>query len=231
MRVSAIVLAAGKGLRFKPGVPKPLALIGSKPAVIHCLLAFERSKAVSEIIVVVNPVTRPGIERAIRRFGIRKAGRIVLGGRRRQDSVRCGLAALGKQKSAGDLVLIHDAARPFIDKRTLALLLLKAKRIGAAVPAVPVKSTVKRGARSKTGVLVAETVNRKDLWEIQTPQAFRRGLIEKAHARFKDMNVTDDAMLVERTGARVAIVPGSYTNIKITTPEDLVFAKAIAKKA
>lgn len=231
MFVSAIVLAAGKGERFKLRVPKPLVRINSKPAVLYSLVTLSSIPSVRDIIVVVNSRTRTGIEKAIRKYNIRKVKRIVSGGRMRQDSVRCGLQALDKKS---DLVLIHDGARPFIEKKAIVLLLREAGRTGAAILGVPVKATIKeaisRQLSAVSRLFVKRTLNRSALWEIQTPQAFKRSLIVRAHERYAGCEVTDDAMLVEKLGVRVSIVMGAYTNIKITTPEDLVLAEAIARK-
>jgi 2-C-methyl-D-erythritol 4-phosphate cytidylyltransferase len=219
----AIVLAAGRGLRFKSKVPKPLVKINSKPAIAYSLEEFNRHPSVSGIIVVVNPANRSAVASVIRRRRIKKVSSIVLGGRRRQDSVLNGLKAI---KDCATLVLIHDAARPFISAKIISALIKEAKDSGAAIPAVPVRSTIKK---VNLGLFVEETVERKNLWEVQTPQAFRKELLLKAYRRCGRLDVTDDAMLVEKSGAKVKIVEGSYNNIKITTPQDLVLAEAISK--
>lgn len=220
---SAILLAAGKGRRFKRGVSKPLVMVGSRPLIAYSLSVLQAHPAIRDIAVVVNKRNRKGIARLVSRGRFSKVNRIILGGRRRQDSVRKGLEALAG-KSA--LVLIHDAARPFIDARTVSSVVSLARRAGAAVVAVPVKATLKRVA----GRTVKETVRREGLWEAQTPQVFDRETIIEAHRRFGRESVTDDAMLAERMGVRPAVVKGSYFNIKVTTPEDMVVAEAIAKE-
>jgi 2-C-methyl-D-erythritol 4-phosphate cytidylyltransferase len=132
-----------------------------------------------------------------------------------------------------NLILIHDAVRPFIDKRILSSVIREAKRYGAAIAGVPVKATIKRvkgqGLSGKSKGRVEKTLNRENIWEIQTPQVFRKDLILKAYKKFGNLDVTDDSMLVEKLGARVGVVLGSYSNIKITIPEDLILAEAIAK--
>jgi 2-C-methyl-D-erythritol 4-phosphate cytidylyltransferase len=221
--IVAIVLAAGRGLRFKSKVPKPLVKINSRPAIAYSLEEFSRHPYISDIIVVANPANRSAVASVIKRRRIKKVSSIVLGGRRRQDSVRNGLRAIN---DCAELVLIHDAARPFINAKIISALIKEAKGFGAAIPAVPVRSTIKK---VNLGLFVKETVDRKNLWEVQTPQAFRKELILKAYRRFGRLDVTDDAMLAEKSGAKVKIVKGTYSNIKITTLQDLVLAEAISK--
>ena len=221
MYLTAILLAAGRGARFKSKTPKPLVKIDSLPVIIHSLSALSKNPYVSEIIVTVNRRNAPGIKECIKRHRIRKVKRIVLGGRRRQDSVSNALKFIGPQIK---LVLIHDAARPFIDKNIISRVIKQAAGCGAAVAGIPVKATIKE-VRSQ---IVAKTLKRNNLWEIQTPQVFKKDLILKAYRRFNRLDATDDATLVERLGKKVCVVRGCYTNLKITTSEDLAVAKAIA---
>jgi 2-C-methyl-D-erythritol 4-phosphate cytidylyltransferase len=237
--LTAIVLAAGKGLRFRSQIPKTLVKINSKPLIIYSLEALSRHPSVKEIIIVVNAGNKKDIVSKIKRYRIKKISRVVEGGKRRQDSVQSGLRAMD---SRTDSVLIHDGVRPFIDKKILTQVVKAGQDYGAAIVGVPVKATIKavhspqspptprlRRAGIVHSIFVEETLKRNNLWEIQTPQVFRKGLILEAYKKFGDLEVTDDAMLVERLGRRVCVVPGSYSNIKITTPEDLVLAEAIAK--
>lgn len=222
MRVTAIVLAAGKGLRFKSGVSKPLAKIANLPAIIYSLRVFDSSSYIKDIIVAVNPENSKRIRKEIKRHGIKKIIAVVSGGRLRQDSVR---KSLGVIDAKTDFVLIHDAARPFVDKALLSRVIKEAKRCGAAIAGVPVKATIKE----LQGRTVARSFDRSNLWEIQTPQVFKKSLILEAYRRFGDTRATDDSSMVEKLGVKVAVAMGSYANIKITTPEDLVIAEAIAK--
>jgi 2-C-methyl-D-erythritol 4-phosphate cytidylyltransferase len=224
MHLSAVVLAAGAGLRFGSRIPKPLVKINSRPIIIHCLEVLSSHPEVTDIIVVVNVKNEKRLIGAISKYCIRKITRIVKGGARRQDSVFNALKTIGANT---DLVLIHDGVRPFIDRRLVSSLINTAKIKGAAVAAVPVKATIKKANAKLT---VEKTVDRENLWEIQTPQVFKRDLIVKAYKRFGNLNVTDDSMLVEKLGVRVSIVPSSYKNIKITTPEDLVIARSYLKR-
>jgi len=222
MYLTAILLAAGRGLRLKSKTPKPLVNLDSLPMISYSLKKLSRDPRVKDIVVVVNPGNSKSITKQISKHHIRKVKRIVFGGKRRQDSVARGLKALDRRT---DLVLIHDAARPFFNEKLIPILSRQALECGAAILGVPVKATVKRVRQS---LVVAETLDRGELWEIQTPQVFKKDLILKAYKRFGHTEVTDDASLVEKLGVKVAVVMGSYLNIKITTPEDLVVAKAIA---
>jgi len=231
MRVSAIVLAAGRGVRFGSGAGKLLSKIRKRPLFVYSLEELSRHHLISDIIVVVNSANREKITRQLRRRGLAKVSKIVLGGRRRQDSVYNGLKALDDETK---LVLIHDSARPFIDRELISSVVNMARRSGAAIVGVPVKATIKTVSRRSYLVsrkcVVKETLDRRRLWEIQTPQVFRKDKLIRAYQRFSGLDVTDDSSLVEKLGMKVSIVMGSYRNIKITTPEDLEIAKAIEKK-
>jgi 2-C-methyl-D-erythritol 4-phosphate cytidylyltransferase len=222
MHVTAIVVAAGRGVRFKSKISKPLVTIDRRPVILYSLRTLSAHPYVKDIIVVVNAGNKKRIAAAIRRHRIGKIARLVLGGPLRQDSVRNGLRVLS---SRADLVLIHDAARPFIDAGMVSAVIQKARTSGAAVAAVPVKATIKR-ARNRQ---VKETVDRRNLWEIQTPQVFKKDLILRAYRKFGSKSVTDDAALVEKLKAPVDLVMGSYFNIKLTTPEDLSLAEGIIR--
>ncbi|MCM8780318.1 MAG: 2-C-methyl-D-erythritol 4-phosphate cytidylyltransferase [Candidatus Omnitrophica bacterium] len=226
MEVSAIVLAAGRGRRLGLGVPKPLVELVSCPIIIYSLKVLSRHPSIKEIVLVVNPKNRLKIRRAIQQYRIPKITRLVLGGRQRQDSVRKGLEAISPES---ELVLIHDAVRPFINRMMLNSVIEKAKKNGAAILGVPVKATVKEITISRSQLFVRSTLNRDNLYEIQTPQVFRRNFILGAYRRFGNTSATDDAMLVEKLGVPVSVVLGSYDNIKITTPQDLYVAQAILK--
>jgi len=223
MRVCAIVVAAGKGKRLKSKTPKPLVKLAGKPLIVYSLQALSRHPAVQEIIVVANPSGAGVIAGVIKQYRIGKIKSIVLGGRRRQDSVYNGLRAVADDSG---LVLVHDAARPFIDKAMISAALKQAAAFGAAIAGVPVKATIKK-AKNKN--FVEKTIDRSSLWEIQTPQVFRKDLLLAAFKKSGMADVTDEAMLIEISGGKVAITPGSYNNIKVTSPEDLVLAKAIIK--
>lgn len=220
--LSAIVLAAGAGKRLGTLVPKPLVKINKTPAIIYSLCVFNRHPDIDEIIVVLNRQNQAQVKKVIKKHSFKKIKSFVLGGRRRQDSVYNGLKEVD---SGSDWVLIHDSARPFVDSKSITKVILAARKTKAAILAVPVKATIKS---VNNNLIVNKTVDRSNLWEIQTPQVFKKDLIVKAYKRFSKDNVTDDACLVEKLGKKVKVVQGSYDNIKITTKEDLLLAGAIA---
>ena len=224
-------MAAGRGSRFKLKTTKILAPLASRPLFVHCLRALEAHPAIKEIILVTSPENLKKVSAAVKKCRLQKVARVIKGGRRRQDSVYQGLKATSL---GSDLILIHDAARPFLNKEIISRAVGLAQRTGSAVAAVPVRGTIKtvKGQRSKVKGqrIVAKTLERRLLWEAQTPQVFKRDLILTAFRRFVRSNVTDDAALVEKLGKRVSIVMGADSNIKITTQEDLIIAEAIAKQ-
>lgn len=219
--ISAIIVAAGSGRRLKLAVPKPLVKIAKLPAIIYSLKALNAQAQVKEIILVVSAANRQAIATALKRYRFKKLKSLVLGGPRRQDSVRNGLAATSVDTH---WVLVHDAARPLIGRLEISKVILAAKRSQTAILGVPVKATIKK---VKSGNFVDQTLERNSLWEIQTPQVFKKEIILQAYQRFGRSLVTDDAALVEKLGQPVKIVLGSYDNIKITTKEDLLLAEAI----
>ena len=230
LHVTAIVLAAGKGLRFKSAIPKPVALINRKPVFLYSLSVLDKHPNVKEIILVVNLSNKRLLLKEIRKCNIEKLKKIVIGGKQRRDSVRRGLKFVS---GLSNLILIHDGVRPFIDKDIISRLVLEAAASGAAIVGVPVKDTIKEIQNPKSKIqklkIVKKTLKRENLWQVQTPQVFKKDLIIRAYNKFGRMAVTDDASLVEKLGVKVRIVTGSYFNIKITTAEDLVLAKAISK--
>lgn len=216
-----VIPAGGAGRRMGGTTPKQFLTVGGTPIIALTVRAFERVRAVSQIIVVVPPGYAPYTHRLLQRAGCHRVTAVVEGGKERQDSVRTGLAMI-----TGDpaVVLIHDAVRPFITRRVIEEVIAGSLAHGAATVGVRVKDTIKReGARG----FYKDTLPRHILWAVQTPQGFTRHLIEKAHARaLKDGFIgTDDAMLVERMRIPVRIVEGDYGNAKITTREDLLAAR------
>jgi 2-C-methyl-D-erythritol 4-phosphate cytidylyltransferase len=224
MFVSAIVLAAGRGKRFGSTIPKPFVKLGGARIIEYSLKTLGTLKCVRQFIIAVSPDGRSFIRGAVKRLGLVNA-HIVPGGKRRQDSVRNCLRALD---SRAEIVLIHDGVRPFARKATVSAVIRQAVSSGAAIAAVPVKATIKKISGSRS---VKETLKRDDLWEAQTPQAFRKDLIVRAYCASGRSVVTDDASLVEKLGHPVSVVMGEYANIKMTTPEDMVIARALLKRA
>lgn len=221
MRYEVVIPAAGKGKRMKAGMNKQLMELQNEPLIVRTLKVFENDEWCRGITVVINEAERTQFEQLFSRFHIKKITAIVGGGKERQHSVYNGLRAIKNS----DIVLIHDGARPFVTIELIHQLVNEAKEHGAAIPAVRVKDTVKK-VRDQ---FVEETVERSSLWAVQTPQAFHVSLVLRAHEQAqKDGYIgTDDASLVERIGGKVKIVEGDYRNIKLTTPDDLLFAEAI----
>lgn len=226
MQADIIVVAAGKGERMGRELPKPFLPVAGLPLLIHTLRAITQSTRIAKITLVVAPAHEALCRDILRAHGqFRVPLTVVHGGAERQDSVRLGLAALDPTT---EIVAIHDAARPFLDWEILDRSIETAALHGGALVAVPARDTMKRVSDEGT---VVETLPRQQLWLAQTPQTFRVALIREAHARAlaEGVVVTDDAALLERLGKVVKIVPGSYRNFKITTPEDLQLAEALLR--
>ena len=230
MIVSVIIPAAGLGLRLKSSLPKPLVKIGTKPILMHTLEALSKDTRITHISIAVSQGRGNGFEAVLRKNKIRKRITLILGGNTRRESVENCLRALPLET---DTVLIHDAVRPFISQELITTLLEEAKSNPAVICGVPVKATIKQVTMTQglhdRSVFVEKTLKRENIWEIQTPQVFQKSVLLEAYAKYKNTAVTDDASLVEKLGVKIKVVLGSYFNIKITTPEDLVFAKAIVK--
>ena len=222
--VSAIIVAAGKGLRMNKDVPKQYLSLGDRPILGHTLLVFDTCDRIDEVFVVIPAEDFDFCgKNVIAPLGLQKRIRLVSGGDRRQDSVYNGLKALDQKT---DLVVIHDGVRPFVKSDELEACIDGAVKFGACILGIPASDTLKRV--DGTG-LIGETLARDNIWLAQTPQVFQYDLILKAHeaARRDGVSGTDDAFLVERLGIEVRIITGNKNNIKITTREDLAVARAI----
>jgi 2-C-methyl-D-erythritol 4-phosphate cytidylyltransferase len=215
-RVAAIIVAAGESRRMN-GIDKVLAPLAGRPVISHVLSAFDSCKSIGQIVLVVNQKSLEACRKLI--AGLSTPVDVCLGGKRRQDSVAAGL----KRLKDCDWVVIHDGARPLITKALIEDGLEAAKETGAAVAAVPVTDTIKIAGDDR---IVHQTPPRQNLWAVQTPQVFLPGIITKAYQQAKG-EVTDDATLVEQAGYKVKLYMGSYDNIKITTPQDLLIAEAL----
>lgn len=211
-------------MRFKSKTPKLLIKLNGRPVIGFCLKAFAASPLIDGIIVAVPQDLRRRFSTVIRSLKLPKPVKIVEGGKTRCESVHNGLNALDADTT---IVMVHDGARPFVSQKLITESVRALRKYKSVIAAVPVKSTIKKVDSGQS--LVEETLERNKLWEVQTPQTFRRDLLEKAHRRAKDKTVTDDACLIEELGEKVHVVLGDYLNIKITTPEDLVLARAIFK--
>lgn len=227
MKVSAIIPAAGQSRRMGLGTNKQFLTLGGKPVLAHTLAVFENCLAVQEIIVVAAPGEEEYCSQEIvRKYNFSKVFQVITGGRERQDSVYQGILALS---SDTDLVVVHDGARLFLTAELIEESINHCQETGAAIVAVPVKDTIKIVNEEHT---VENTPPRNILWAVQTPQTFSYSLLKKAHqeAKLDGFLGTDDASLVERLGGQVRVVLGSYENLKITTPEDLIIGEAILRR-
>jgi 2-C-methyl-D-erythritol 4-phosphate cytidylyltransferase len=226
MKADAVIVSAGKGLRFMEGKKKQFHFLGGKPILAHTLDKFEACPLIRSIRLVVGREDMDYcLKEIVEKYKFQKVAKIVPGGKRRQESVKNGINALPKD---GDIVAIHDGVRPFITRAMIEDSIHSAVRYGAVVLAMPVKETIKVSNLDGT---VLKTLDRESLWQIQTPQTFQVNVIKEAYYRATEDGFigTDDASLVERLGVKVHILPGSYTNIKITTPEDLLLANLLFK--
>ncbi|MCQ9207049.1 MAG: 2-C-methyl-D-erythritol 4-phosphate cytidylyltransferase [Omnitrophica bacterium] len=224
MKVVAIVPSAGSGKRLGCRRDKPFVKLRGKPILFYALKTLEDANFIDYVILVVSFGRLKAAKRLVRKYRLAKVRAVIPGGRRRYDSVKNGL----KRAGSADFVVIHDGVRPFAGRSLMRRVLSAARASGAALPAVPARQTLKSISRN---FFVKNTPERKNLWEAQTPQVFRRRLIVEAYNKVKTRHATDDASLAEMLGHKVKIVKGSYRNIKITTPEDLELAKVLLKDA
>ncbi|MCP5007296.1 MAG: 2-C-methyl-D-erythritol 4-phosphate cytidylyltransferase [Planctomycetes bacterium] len=224
--VSLIIPAAGLSVRMKADKRKPYLKLGVKPIIFHTLEKFLPLPAVKEIILVVNKDDVSSVtEKWSDELRNYKVSKIIPGGKRRQDSVYEGLLQLNDDT---EIVLVHDGVRPIVSRDTIETVINKAYEHGAAIVATQIKSTVKK---CDPNFNILETVPRHNLWMAQTPQGFQRDIILNAYGRIRNTEIefTDDAEVVEKSGCTVKIVSGSDDNIKITTREDLQMAEYLLK--
>ena len=228
MKITAIVLAGGRGKRMNSSVPKQFLMIKDKPVLYYSLQAFEESFIDSVILVAGEEDMEYCRKEIVEKYGFAKVKKIVAGGKERYHSVLNGI----KETDSCEYIFIHDGARPFVTQDMLERLLVNVKECHACVAGMPVKDTIK--IANEDGY-ISTTPKRELVWMIQTPQVFDYELIKKAYLILekdeyslleKGISITDDAMVVERLlGEKVRLVEGSYQNIKITTPEDLAIAE------
>lgn len=226
-KVAAVIVAAGRSTRMA-GLDKQFTVLaGAKPLLAHTIAVFESSPLISEYVIVLNEANLLQGRALAFEEGWRKLKKIVTGGDRRQDSVWNGLQALNDIANSADWVMIHDGARPFVTPQILKDGLAAAREFGSSVAGVPVKDTIK--IVSPENLTVRETPPRDLLWAVQTPQIFRYPMIVEAHreAIARNLDVTDDAMMLEQLGHPVKLYHAAYTNLKITTPDDLTLARSI----
>lgn len=218
---SAVIVAVGSARRME-GIDKVLAPLGELPVLVHTIYSFQDCPRFDEIVVVTREDLLVEVSRICKDFQLDKVSKVVVGGRERTDSV---LAGLREVRPDADLIAIHDGARPLAPQQVLEEVVERAAETGAAAPAIPVTDTVKRAREG----LIEETVDRSELWTVQTPQVFEAGLIRAAveKAAVDGESLTDECGAVERLGMKVSLTTGSKENIKITTPFDLILGEAI----
>ena len=230
MKVIVIIPAAGLGTRMSPGgkkgvASKQFAEINGTPVIIHTLRVFAGNSQVSHIIVALRKNEMERFNSQLEKEKLSAKVEVVEGGEHRQESVAHALAKLNAEEN--DIVLVHDAVRPFVDDEIIASVVREAQKHGAAIAGLPAMDTIKQVDRTSEGAIITSTIPRERVVQAQTPQGFRYGLIKKAFdSALGDGFVgTDEASLVERMGENVYVVMGSARNIKITTPADLELAE------
>ncbi len=234
MKTTAIVLSAGRGTRMNSDVAKQYLPLKGRPVLFYCMDTFQKSFIDEIILVCAEEDIDYCKEEIVDKYGFSKVSKIVPGGKERYNSVFNGLCAISDgpgKASEESYVFIHDGARPFVDMDMLERVLDEVKVHKACITGVPVKDTIKV---SDADGFVCDTPNRSSLYQVQTPQVFDYKLIKDAYKevldkekelREKGVSITDDAMIVEAVSdIKVKIVEGSYRNIKITTPEDMIVA-------
>ncbi|MCP4681626.1 MAG: 2-C-methyl-D-erythritol 4-phosphate cytidylyltransferase [Desulfobacterales bacterium] len=223
LKTVAIIPAAGSGVRMGNDRPKQFLDLDNRPLLAATLQPFQKCRAVDAVFLVVPSKDMEYCQKEIvEKFKLDKVRKIVPGGDRRQDSVRLGLAATNADY---DLVLIHDGVRPVISESIIELVIDEARTNRAVITGLPARETVKMVGENRE---VVSTYERKQVWLIQTPQAFRYKDILAAHEKaMQDSReeATDDSVLVEKLGIPVKVVQGSEKNIKVTTPNDLELAR------
>lgn len=220
---SVVVVAAGASTRM--GFDKVLADVGGLPVIVRCLKSFEEAPSVSEVVVVTRTDLVPEVARLCQDFHLSKVVKVIRGGEDRTQSARLGTLECDPKAK---LIAIHDGARPFVTVQVIEDAVAQAAVNGAVAPAVLVKDTIK----AAHGGLVERTLDRSELYAIQTPQVFDGDLIRAALQKAVDdgVSLTDDCAAVERLGMKVALTPGDERNIKLTTPTDLLIGEALCEE-
>ncbi|MCF2526899.1 2-C-methyl-D-erythritol 4-phosphate cytidylyltransferase [Yinghuangia soli] len=233
MRAAVLVPAAGLGLRLGGGLPKALRELGEVPMLVHALRAVLAAPSVGAAVVAAPPDGVADVRALLaRELGADAPVTVVAGGATRQESVSRALDGLAAVDADCPVVLVHDAARPFVPVEVVEAVVAAVEAgAGAVVPALPVVDTVKEVAADGGAELVVRTVDRAALRAVQTPQGFRRAVLAAAHAAAAPGgDTTDDAGMVERMGEPVTVVPGSEEAFKVTRPFDLLLAEALLNR-
>jgi len=224
-KIAAIVPAAGIGKRLGPGTNKPFHLLLERPLIVWAIEVLEQMEEITEIVPVLKDSDiREGL-RIFEQFSFSKVRKAVPGGSKRQDSVYNGLRHLGGNP---DIVVIHDGVRPLVEREKVKEAIIAIDGYEGVVLGVPVKDTIKQVEAD----VVHNTLKRDNLWAVQTPQVFLRDSLLEAYesAMVERFYGTDDSALVERIGGKVKVIMGSYSNIKITTPDDLPLAEFLLRR-
>jgi 2-C-methyl-D-erythritol 4-phosphate cytidylyltransferase len=226
VKVGVIIAAGGSGRRLGGSTPKQFLVLGTKTMLEISTRGFDSHPLVSEIVVVAPRKFVPRVSRIMRTARLGKVTCVVAGGATRQDSVWNGMNAM---LPLPDIILVHDAARPFVTKTVITRVIMGARKHGAAVVGVRVKDTIKV---EKPRGFYARTLDRNSLWAVQTPQGFGGTLLMRAHraARTGRFVGTDEASLVERLGRKVRIIEGNERNLKVTSPDDMEIARMWSRK-
>lgn len=225
--VTAVFPAAGQGSRMQTGINKIFLKLSDKPVLIHTLLAFSRCDDIDNLIIAVAADEIKMVEGLLKTVPHLKPYKVIVGGSERQYSIANALKALDEST---DIVLVHDAARPLVSPEVISRTVASARQYGSGVVAVRATNTIKIASDD---MIVESTPNRNHVWSIQTPQGFEKDLLLRAYAKAdeEDYLGTDDACLVERLeDVQVHLVEGEFSNIKITTPEDMIIAEAFLRE-
>lgn len=226
MKVTALIPSAGLGKRMGVDRPKQFLTINSHPVLLYTLCVFESTPEIDDIYLIIHKGKEGYYEKIIEGYHLKKVLKIVFGGKTRQESVYNGLKEVDSET---DIIVVHDAVRPFVTGDMIRRSIKVASHFDGAVVALPVKDTPKYIAEKDT---IERSINRSNMWLAQTPQTFRSEIIKEAyHKAYLDNFLgTDDSSLVERLGYKVKVIEGSYANIKITTPEDLLIVQMMIDK-
>ena len=218
MKVKVIIPASGSGERFGSKIPKQFLKIEGKEIIALTLEKFNSIKLIDEIIISTKLEYFVKISAILKKYNLRKVSKIVEGGKRRQDSVYNAL--ITSESDYDDMLLIHDAVRPFISKKKIMELIKAAEKEKCVILGLPVNETIKRTDKNN---IITETIDRDNVWAIQTPQAFRYDILLKSFEKAYEENFTgtDEAAIVENAGFRVKVMMGEKTNVKITYREDV----------
>ncbi|MDJ0624183.1 MAG: 2-C-methyl-D-erythritol 4-phosphate cytidylyltransferase [Desulfocapsaceae bacterium] len=223
-QAAAIIPAAGSGTRMNASLPKQYLELGGKPILVHSVAAFHQHPEIARVIVVVPADRINSTQELLHNHQLDDKTTVIAGGLRRQDSVKAGLDELEEQTTT---VLVHDGARPLVSQELISECLAQTELHGAAIAAVPVKDTLKKGGEN---ALITATVDRQGLWQAQTPQAAKLKMLREAYSKAGELDFTDEASLLEHAGYPVKLVAGAEINIKITRPEDLALAQNLLRQ-